>query len=157
MIKVASDDETPLMMVWNTLALDDAMLELIAVVEETLPLTVVVMTFPTLNMELVVELATIFVRSVVVAMPLILLVRIEPLVESVFELITEEVAETPFTVVVRVLPLRDVERLLMKLVNPLVIPLTIEAKELVVVLRVFALMVFAPVVAVTPLTTLVSV
>lgn len=54
-----------------------------------------------------VEDATRLVKSVDVATPLIVVVRVAPDVERAFDVMIEVVAATPFTVVVRTLPVTD--------------------------------------------------
>ena len=98
MIKVASDDETPLMMVWNTLALDDAMLELIREVVAVTPLTFEVAMFPA------VENVLLVIAVVVATTPLIVVVRMFPLLVKRFVVICGVrvvVAMTPLIVVVK--------------------------------------------------------
>ena len=123
---------------------------LIAVVLDTLPLTVEVSTFAALASMFEVEDATILVRSVVVATPFTVEVRTVPDVPSAFEEITLEVAIIPFTFAVSVLPMIESARELMILVKSDETPFTIVAKVLVVVLSAFELI--AVVVAITPFT-----
>jgi hypothetical protein len=82
----------------------------------------------------------------------VLVAKLSPLLE-----ITDDVAMTPFTVVVSTFPESVVVRELMMLVKAVEIPLTILAKVLVVVERVFELIKLADVVATTPLVVLVKV
>lgn len=70
--------------------------------------------------------------------------------------ITDEVADTPFTVVVNILPLSVVVRALIILVNKLDTPFTILAKVLVVVASVLEFTKFVVVVAMIPFTLLMS-
>ena len=72
-----------------------------------------------------VEDATRLARSVVVATPLIVVVRILPLVERAFDEMTEDVAVTPFMIVVSVLPERDCVKELMMFARDDEMPLTI--------------------------------
>jgi hypothetical protein len=94
-------------------------------------------------------------RELVDVTPFTLLVAVFPAVVKELDEITLEVAVTPLIVVVKVLPASDVESELMKVVNPLVMPFTIVAKELVVVARVFRVMTLL--VAAMPFTVLVKV
>lgn len=83
----------------------------VAVVVAVLPLTIDVRVKELVVVETVsvleVEEATKLVKSVDVATPLIVVVRVAPVVERAFDEMTEEVAVTPLIVVVSTLPTRD--------------------------------------------------
>ena len=79
---------------------------------------------------LLVDEATRFDRSVDVATPLIEVVKTVPLVVKLLLLTTDDVATTPFTFNVRVLPDTEAEKLLMIFVTDEYIPFTIVCKRL---------------------------
>jgi hypothetical protein len=83
----------------------------LAVVVAVLPLTIDVRTNELVEVEIVnvcdVEDATRLVRSVEVAIPLIVVVSVVPEVERSFEVITVVVAVTPLITVVKILPVVD--------------------------------------------------
>jgi hypothetical protein len=99
-------------------------------------------------------------KVVVARTPLIVLDRVMVLVVLalvvVLEEMTDEVADTPFTVVVSVFPEREVVNELIILVNKVDTPFTMLAKVLVVVESVFVFTKLAVVVAILPLTLLVN-
>jgi hypothetical protein len=78
----------------------------------------------------VVEDATRLVRSVEVATPFMVVVRVAPLVERALEEITEEVAVTPLMIVVSVLPERDCVKELMMVAREEEMPLMMVWKTL---------------------------
>jgi hypothetical protein len=106
----------------------------LAVVVAILPLTVEVSMKELVEVEIVrvfeVEEATRLVRSVDVAIPFIVVVSIVPDVEISFDDITEDVAVTPFIVVVNVLPVRDWVKELIRVTTLEAIPLTIVCRKL---------------------------
>ena len=110
------------------------LLRKLAVVVATLPFTVLVSTKELVEVEMVsvfeVEEATRLVRSVDVATPLMVVVRIAPEVESSLLVMRDVVATTPFTVVVRVFPVTDCVKELMMVASEEEIPLTIVWKTL---------------------------
>jgi hypothetical protein len=108
------------------------------VVVATLPFTVEVRVKLLLEVEIVrvleVEEETRLERSTVeVATPLITVVKLEPEVVTELEVMMEVVAETPFTVEVRTLPVTDWVKELIKEITAEEIPFRIEVKVLVVV------------------------
>ena len=104
---VAIAEVTPLMRFWKVLVVVAIVLISMILDVATLPFTVEVNVFEAAPSTLVVLLATRLVKSVVVATPFTVEVSTDPDVPSTLLEMTEEVATTPFTVVVRVLPLRD--------------------------------------------------
>ena len=130
------EEETPFMIEVSVLTAEKSELLLmkLAVVVATFPLTVEVRTKELVEVETVsvfeVEDATRLVRSVVVATPLMVVVRTAPDVERAFDEMTEEVAVTPLMIVVSVLPDRDCVKELMIVARVEEIPLTIVWKTL---------------------------
>jgi hypothetical protein len=130
------DDETPLMIEVRVLTAEsrELLLMKLAVVVATFPLTVEVRIKELVEVDTVsvfeVDDATRLVRSVVVATPLMVVVRILPEVERAFDEITEDVAVTPLMIVVRVLPERDCVKELMMFAKEDEMPLTIVWKTL---------------------------
>ena len=104
---------TPLIAEVSVLTAEESVLAStkLAVVVATIPLTVEVSVKELVEVETVsvcdVDDAMRLVRSVEVATPLIVVVRIVPDVERAFDDITEDVAVTPLIVVVKVLPESD--------------------------------------------------
>ena len=135
-LMIEVDDETPLMMEVRVLTAEERELALMkdAVVVATLPLTVEVRVKELVEVETVrvleVEEATRLVKSVVVATPLMMVVRVAPLVERAFEVMILEVACTPLTVEVRTLPDADWVKELMIEARLDEIPLVITWKRL---------------------------
>ncbi len=105
-----------------------------AVVVATLPLTTEVSMKELVDVETVsvfeVDDATRAVRSVVVATPLIVVVRRVPEVERALEEMTDDVAVIPLMTVVRVFPVRLWVKELMRVANVEETPLTIVWKKL---------------------------
>jgi hypothetical protein len=134
----------------------DKLVKPLMVVVEVIPLTTLVIKLVVEEkLKLLVVVAAIKEASEVVEITPLTLVVITPvLVAKVTVLLdmTDEVALTPFTVVVSVLPLSVVVRELMILVNKVETPLTMEAKVLVVVLSVFEFTKLVVVVEITPFT-----
>jgi hypothetical protein len=99
-----------------------------------MPLTVEVSVKELVEVETVsvcdVEDAMRLVRSVEVATPLIVVVRIVPDVERAFDDMTEDVAVTPLIVVVKVLPESDWVKELMRVTREEEIPFTIVWRKL---------------------------
>lgn len=91
----AAVDVIPLMMVVKRLADDVAAVVSMTVEVAIFPFTIEVKVFPEKERVFSVDEATRFLRSVVVATPLIVDVRLVPVVSSVFEEMTELVAVTP--------------------------------------------------------------
>jgi hypothetical protein len=119
----------------------DKLVNPLTVVVDTTPSTILVIRFVVdekLKLFVVVA-ATKLARDVVETTPFTLLVITPVLVEKVTVLLdmTDDVALTPFIVVVNTFPVREVVRELMILAIALVTPLTIVAKVLVVVESVF--------------------
>jgi hypothetical protein len=112
-VMIDVDVESPLMVEVRVLRADCRSFELrkFAVVVAIFPLTVEVRTNELVVVETVrvfeVEEAIRLVRSVVVAIPLMVLVRIAPDVESELLVITEVVAVMPLMVVERIFPAVD--------------------------------------------------
>jgi hypothetical protein len=118
-------EEIPLTIVWNVFV-DVATVFVFIILDVALfPFTTDVNVFVAEVNELLVLDATRFVRSVLVATPFTEVVRVVPLVEIPFEDITEVVATTPFTVLVSTLPVTLCVNELMMFATDEVIPLII--------------------------------
>ena len=106
---IVAEEVTPLIALVKVLAAFERALEFmkLAVVVASLPLTFEESIKELVEVDMVkvcvVEDATRFVKSVEVAIPLIVVVKVVPLVEIPVEVITLVVAETPLIVVVNVL------------------------------------------------------
>ena len=107
LITVAMAEVTPLMTDWKVLVV--VAILLVKTIDDvaTLPFTVEVNVFDAAPNTLVVELATAFDKSVVVATPFTVLVSTDPLVPNTLEDMTLLVALTPFTVEVKTFPVTD--------------------------------------------------
>lgn len=109
-VMILVEVERPLMMEVRVLTADERELELrkLAVVVAVLPLMILVRVKELVEVDtvsvLLVEDATKLVRSVEVATPLMVVVRVVPFVERALEEITEVVAVRPLIVVERVFP-----------------------------------------------------
>jgi hypothetical protein len=157
----ATVEEIPLIITCNRLLLLDATTVLITVdvpVVEVFPFTTEVKENPFVEVAidklLVVDDATRFVRSVVVETPFTEVVRLLPLVDRLLLLITVVVAITPFTFVVSTFPVTLCVNELMMLVTADEIPLIIVWNRLPLDDAVAELMIVE--VATTPFTALVS-
>jgi hypothetical protein len=135
LLMIAVDEAVPFTVEVSVLTAEARSLVLMncAVVVAVLPLTTEVRTNELVEVAIVkvleVDDATRLVRSVVVATPFTVVVRIVPVVERAFEEITEEVAVIPLIVVVKVLPERDCVKELMIDASEEVTPLTIVWKR----------------------------